>query len=425
MCSNVSMNLAHKIALSPTRRQERLLWEHVGYARFAANSVIADFREGLVAGEWRNDKTLRPRWNAHKAEVSPWATHLSQNAAKNAIRNVGKAISRWGDYRRALREGRPARYVGFPRWRKRGVHDSYQADNGRGTVRACGRSVRLPRIGWVKMREEFRFAGEVTTVVVSNDGIRWYVSIGVDTGTTPPPERTGASVGIDMGVKTLATLSDGTVIENPKALTLTLASLRRVDKAIARSRNTHGHNRQSNRREKLYRRRRRLHARVRHRRHDFQHKATTAIAKRYARIGVETMNISGMIRNRRISRAIADAGMSSFISMLRYKSDLYGAETARIDRWYASSKVCSGCGNRKAELALSVREYRCHVCGLVMDRDENAAINIKNKAARSADSLNGRRDEVRPGHKVPSATAVKRLLESPGLPVRLEHISAD
>ena len=425
MCSNISMNLAHKIALNPTRSQERLLWEHVGYARFAANSAIADFCEGLVAREWRNDKTLRPRWNARKAELAPWATHLSQNAAKNAIRNVGKAISRWGDYRRALREGRPARYVGFPRWRKRGVHDSYQADNGRGTVIVQGRSARLPRIGWVKMREELRFAGDITTVVVSNDGIRWYVSIGVDTGTTPPPKRIGESVGIDMGVRTLATLSDGNVIENPKALTLALALLRRVDKAIARSKNIHGHNSQSNRRERLYRRRRRLHARARRLRHDFQHKATTAIAKRYARIGVETLNVSGMIRNHRLSRAIADAGMSSFISMLRYKSELYGAETVRIDRWYASSRICSGCGNRKVELALSMREYRCYVCGLVMDRDENAAINIENEAARSADSVNGRRDEVRPGRRVPPAASVKRLLESPGLPVRLEHIRAD
>ena len=188
---NLMMILAHKIALNPTRSQERLLWEHVGYARFAANRAIEDFREGLDGGEWRNDKTLRPRWNARKAELAPWATHLSQNAAKNAIRNIGKAVSRWGEYRRALREGRPARYVGFPRWRKRGVHDSYQADNGRATVKVCGRNVRLPRIGRVKMREELRFEGEITTVVVNNDGIRWYAAIGVDTKTAPPPKRQG------------------------------------------------------------------------------------------------------------------------------------------------------------------------------------------------------------------------------------------
>ena len=419
------MHLAHKIALTPTRSQERLLWEHVGYARFAANRAIEDFREGLADGEWRNDKALRPRWNARKAELAPWATHLSQNAAKNAIRNVGKAISRWGDYRRALREGSPARYVGFPRWRKRSMHDSYQADNGRGTVRVCGRSVRLPRIGQVKMREELRLEGEITTVVVSNDGIRWYAAIGVDTKTAPPPKRQGKAIGIDVGVRTLATLSDGTVIENPKALASALSALRGVDKAIARSRNIHGHNRQSDRRERLYRRRRRLHARVSHLRHDFQHKATTAIAKRYARIGVETLNVSGMVRNRRLSRAIVDAGLGSFISMLEYKSEMYGAELVRIDRWYASSKVCSGCGNRKSELSLSMREYRCHVCGLVMDRDENAAINIETEAARSADSLNGRGDEVRPGRRVPSAASVKLLSELPDLHARLERISAD
>ena len=116
--------MAHKIALNPTHSQKRLLWEHVGYVRFAANRAIEDFREGLADGEWMNDKTLRPRWNARKAELAPWATHLSQNAAKNAIRNVGKAVSRWGEHGRALREGRPARYIGFPSWRKRGVHDS-------------------------------------------------------------------------------------------------------------------------------------------------------------------------------------------------------------------------------------------------------------------------------------------------------------
>ena len=172
---------------------------------------------------------------------------------------------------------------------------------------------------------------------------------------------------------------------------------------------------------------------MKHLMHDFQHKATTAIAKRYAWLGVETLNISGMIRNRRLSRAVADAGMSSFISMLAYKSELYGTEIVRIDRWYASSRVCSGCGNRKVKLALSTREYRCYLCGLVMDRDENAARNIETEAARSADSVNGRRDAIGPGLKaattcstrVPSGSVSEASLELPGLPARSVHISAD
>ena len=331
--------------------------ERVGYARFAANRAIEDFREGLADGEWMNDKTLRPHWNARKAELAPWATHLSQNAAKNAIRNVGKAYIQVGRAQACSERRQTCAIHRLPRWRKRGVHDSYQADNGRATVQVCGRSVRLPRIGRVKMREGLRFKGEITTVVVSNDGSRWYAAIGVDTKTVPPPKRQGEAVGIDMGVRTLATLSDGTVIENPRALASALSALRRVDKAIGRSRNTHGHNRRSARRQRMYERRRRVHARVTHLRNDFQHKATTAIAKRYARIGVETLNISGMMRNRRLSRAVADAGMGSFISMLEYKSELHGAEIVRIDRWYASSKVCSGCGNRKAVLSSCAARY--------------------------------------------------------------------
>ena len=125
-------------------------------------------------------------------------------------------------------------------------------------------------------------------------------------------------MGIDMGVRTLATLSDGTAIENPRALASALSALRRVDKAIARSWNTHGRNRRLARRQRMYERRRRVHARVSHLRNDLQHRATTAIAKRYAHIGVETLNISGMMRNRRLSRAISDAGMGNFISMLEY-----------------------------------------------------------------------------------------------------------
>ena len=184
----------------------------------------------------------------------------------------------------------------FPRWRKRRVHDSYQADNGRGTVRMEGRLVKLPSGGWVRMQETLRFYGETTTVVVTKDGTRRYMAIDVYTGTAAPPKRDGEAIGLDMEVTTLATLSDGTVEENPRALASALLALRRADRAIARSRNTCGHSRSPNRRNRLYTRRRRLQVRIAYLRHDFQHKATTAIAKRYARIGVETLNVSGMMR---------------------------------------------------------------------------------------------------------------------------------
>ena len=201
-----------------------------------------------------------------------------------------------GEYRRGQREGRPAWYAGFPRWRKRRVHDSYQADNGRGNVGVAGWLARLPRVGWLRMRDTLRFSGEPIIVVVANDGIRRYVTIGVYTGRAGSPKRDGEAIGFYMEVRTLATLSDGTVEENPRALASALLALRRADRAIARSRNTCGHSRSPNRRNRLYTRRRRLQVRIAYLRHDFQHKATTAIAKRYARIGVETLNVSGMMR---------------------------------------------------------------------------------------------------------------------------------
>ena len=326
-----------------------------------------------------------------------------------------------GEYRRGQREGRPAWYAGFPRWRKRGVHDSYQVDNGRGNVGVAGWLARLPRVGWLRMRDTLRFSGEPIIVVVANDGIRRYVTIGVYTGRAGSPKRDGEAIGFYMEVRTLATLSDGTVEENPRALASALLALRRADRAIARSRNTCGHSRSPNRRNRLYTRRRRLQVRIAYLRHDFQHKATTAIANRYARIGVETLNVSGMMRNRRLSRGVADADMGSFITMVEYKSELYGAELIWVDRWYASSNVRSGCGSLKA----AMRDYRYHACGLVMDRDEHAAVNIVNEVARSADSRNGRGNTVSPGWTTSPAMSVKRRLGHPGRPVRFEHVRAD
>ena len=178
----------------------------------------------------------------------------------------------------------------------------------------------------------------------------------------------------------MAVCSDGTTVENPKALASGLKRLRRLDKAIARSRNVHGRSSHSNRRERLYARRRRLHARVVNVRNDNHHKATTAIAKSGGRVVVETLNVSGMMRNRKLARAIADAGMSGFLSKLEYKCGWYGAEYVKADRWYASSKLCAHCGWKNEDLALSDREWRCGGCGALNERDLNAADEFKQLA---------------------------------------------
>ena len=174
-----------------------------------------------------------------------------------------------------------------------------------------------------------------------------------------------------------------------------IKQLRRLDKAIARSRNVHGRNDHSNRRERLYTRRRNLHARIVNVRNDNHHKATTAIAKSAGRVVVETLNVAGMMLNHRLARAIADAGMSGFLTKLEYKCLWYGAEYVKADRWFASSKLCSHCGWKNHDLTLSDREWWCGGCGVMNERDVNAARNLEQWPGLSF-PVTGRGDRVSP-----------------------------
>ncbi len=246
--------------------------------------------------------------------------------------------------------------MGFPRLKRRKHEQGFRADNGPDTVRVDGKAVVLPKIGPVVMVEQLRFAGSIREVTINRTAGTWFACFSMEDGEDPPPVKDGPTIGVDVGVGIMATCSDGTVVENPKALSSALGQLRRVDKAIARSRNVHGERNHSNRRERLYAKRRRLHARVVDVRNDNHHKATTAIAKSAGRVVVETLNVAGMMLNRRSARAIADAGMSGFLSKLEYKCVWYGSQFAKADRWYASSKLCSHCGWKNDDLALSDRE---------------------------------------------------------------------
>jgi len=390
------MNRSHRIALKPTPDQEALFGQHAGYARFAYNWALGEFRAGIDVGEWLSERTLRPRWNKVKGMIAPWGTVLSQNAAKYAIIDFGQAAEIWGEYRQKVKAGQyPGRRVGFPRFKRRKHEQGFRADNGPDTVRVEGKVVVLPKIGRVTMVENMRFNGSIREVTVNRTSGTWFACFCVEDGTEPPPVKEGPTVGVDVGVGVMAVCSDGTKIENPKALSSALKGLRRVDKAIARSRNVHGKSSHSNRRERLYARRRNLHARVVNVRNDRHHKATTAIAKSAGRVVVETLNVSGMMRNRRLARAIADAGMSGFLSKLEYKCAWYGAEFEKADRWFASSKLCSQCGRKNDDLTLSDREWWCGGCGVLNDRDANAAENLAHWPGLSF-PVSGRGDRVSP-----------------------------
>jgi putative transposase len=232
---------------------------------------------------------------------------------------------------------------------------------------------------------------------VSRTAHRWHVSFTVEVDRAIPARhaRPGSLIGVDLGVTTLLTGVDesGTVIEieGPKPLKAGLRKLRRLGRAHCRRQ------RGSANRAKAAARLARHHARVANLRADALHKATSALAARYATVVVEDLNVTGMLANRRLARAVADQGFSTARRMLNYKSGWAGGRLIVADRWYPSSKICSGCGRRKPSLTLAERIFSCEACGLSVGRDVNAAINLRDLAASGAERLNACGGDVRPG----------------------------
>ena len=228
----------------------------------------------------------------------------------------------------------------------------------------------------------------------------------------PPPKR--GAVGVDLGVKNLAILSDGTVIPNPRALGTRLKALRKAQQAMSRK------VRGSARREKAKARVARLYARVTDARMDAINKATTMIANTYSAVCIEDLNVAGMMKNRHLARSLSDAALGEFRRQLEYKTARNGAALRVVDRWFPSSKTCSNCGVVKAKLSLSERTFNCDACGLSLDRDLNAAINIC-VAGSAPETLNARGGDVRRNqHTVGDADLGEaRTKQSPAGGVRL------
>ena len=372
------MLIAHRIALDPTDRQRTYFARASGVARFAWNWALAAWQRQYAARKEDpalpapSEAGLRRQLNAIKRAQFPWMFDVTKCAAQEAIIDLGAAFRSFFATR-----GR------YPRFKQKGVRDSFCAANEVGTFRVDGKRIRLPKLGWVRMREAVRFSGKLKRVTVSREAERWFASIIVETDAIQPIMQPRAVIGVDLGITTLATLSDGTAIPGPKAHRALLQRQRRSSRALSRKRKGSANRRKA--RAKLAR----LHARMANIRRDALHKATTMLAKTYRRIGIEDLNVRGMARNRRLARSIMDGGFFEFRRQLDYKARLYGATVVVADRWFPSSKTCSCCGSVKAGLALSQRTYQCDACGHAVDRDLNAARNLEHMAASFAVSACG------------------------------------
>ena len=351
----------HKITLDPTSKQKRWFAQQCGYARFAYNQVLSDFKAGLGQNNFQSWRTLNLNFNKTKKRYN-WTVLMDQRAALYAINHLGKAIANW--------VGKRAK---FPKFKGRGSRQSFTTDEQ--AVRVEGKKIKLPKIGWVKMRQALRFVGKIIKVTISRTAHRWFVSITVETEDTEVVDTsTHPVVGIDIGINTLATLSDGTKYDNPRPL-------KRYERKLARearklSRKVHKSHNWFKQKRKVER----IHYRIACIRNDAHHKATTEIIKKASAIGIETLKITNMLKNRKIAKALSDSALGGFLSKLKTKAETLGIPVTEADQFFASSKTCSSCGHKKDDLTLSERTYHCSQCDVSMDRDVNAAINLRHLA---------------------------------------------
>ncbi len=409
---------AVRVALDPTPRQERMLEGHAGAARFAYNLMLAHIQSQLARNEKADWSMYAQRrwWNEWKNEIAPWWAEYSKEAYNSAFESLAAALNNHFASKTGRRKGKR---MGWPKFKsKRHTTPRFAYTTGSfGLVEGDPKVLKLPRIGRVHCMENI--AGRVgdakaVRMSVSRRAGRWYASLTVeheDKRVSSPPK--GGSVGVDLGVKALATLSDGTVFDNPRLLKRAHRKLRKAHKAL--SRREPGSNRWKRARLRLQK----AHAHVASQRRDGLNKLTTQLAGTYTDIGIEDLNVSGMVRNHNLAQAISDCGFRELRRQLEYKTARTGAKLHVVNRWCPSSKTCSNCGTVKAKLPLNERTYRCDACGLRIDRDLNAAINI-NVAGSAPETVNARGGVVRHDRPAPAAqTPVNREPSSQNNGMRL------
>lgn len=373
---------------------------HAGAARFAYNAGLAHVKDMLDSGEspeWSH-YSLRRWWNANKDELAVnrttgevWWSQNSKEAYSGGLLSLSQGLSNWSKSRKGQRKGKR---VGFPKFKSKNttMRFAYSTDF---TAPTAGDpyGLKLPRIGRVHCMEnvyKLVNGAHLVRVSVSRRAGCWYASLTVEREPTATQAPKGGAVGVDLGVKSLATLSDGTVVPNPRALNTKLSALRKAQRAL--SRKVKG----SARREKAKGRVARLYASVADVRADAINKATTMIADTYGTVCIEDLHVAGMVKKHHLARSLSDAALGEFRRQLEYKTARTGAVLRVVDRWFPSSKTCSNCGVVKAKLSLSERVFNCDDCGASMDRDLNAAINIR-VAGSAPETLNAHGGTVRRG----------------------------
>ncbi|MGB3508566.1 MAG: RNA-guided endonuclease TnpB family protein [Microcoleaceae cyanobacterium] len=365
------MLLGFKTELHPNNKQKTLLAKHAGVARHAYNWGLWLTKNILNHNSNNPDSKLKfpTAIDLHKllvAMVKPlnyWYYEVSKTAPQYALRYLSVAWKRYF-----------SKVSGQPKFKKKGRDDSFTLD---GSISVGLNHIKLPRIGWIKTYEVLPDNVTPKSVTISKKAGRWFVSFKIETASIIT-EKSVDVVGVDLGVKSLVTLSTGEVFVGAK-------SYRKLEAKLSRLQYLNRHQvKFSSNWKKAQLKIAQLHSKIANIRKDDINKLTTYLAKNHSQIVIEDLNVSGMMANHKLAKAVADMGFYEFRRQLEYKCQLYASELIVVDRWFPSSKTCSRCGTVKKSLSLSERVFNCEHCNFSCERDLNAALNLAMAGSSSA-----------------------------------------
>jgi len=358
---------AYKYRLYPNKTQEELLNKTFGCCRYFWNNCVATFNS--------YDKELNPKPTFKTVkelrEETGWMKEVSHDS-------VASKENDFKEFKKQFFSKDRKKSINRPNFKKKGEGQSFRLD--KKYVQVKDNQTHISKIGWVKFIEHNPLpeGSQIRNATYSKDNLgHYYISILVETEIKQLP-KTNKSVGIDVGLKEFATLSDGTVIHNPQYFRENQSKLKKAQQHLSRKKK--GSTRYKKQKLKVAK----IHKKIQRQRELFLHTTSLNIIKNYDTICIEDLNVSGIVKNRKLSKSISDAGFYTFFSQLKYKAEWYGKEVVQINRWEPTSKKCNNCGYINQDLTLKVRDWTCQKCNTHHDRDLNAAKNIKALGVTSA-----------------------------------------
>ena len=381
---------AYKFRLWTNANQERELGIMLETHRRLYNAALG--QRQWFYDEWKISRSYcdQSGWFKDERENNAWFAKINFSSAQATLRRLDKAFANF--FRRVKAGETP----GYPRFKSADRFDSVLFPSHGDGIRLKYNRLRVQHVGTIRVCLHREVEGKIKTLSIKREADKWFLVVTADTGEEPKVENILPAIGLDVGLAHFLTTSDGEKIDNPRYLKQELPELRRSQRSLCRKKKGG-----SNRRKAKHRVAR-IHTRIRNLRHEHQHKISNDLISRYGKIAVESLNVRGMVRNRRLARAISDVGWSGFVEVLTHKAERAGGEVVKVSPNY-TSQLCSACGENVPK-NLAVRVHRCG-CGLVLDRDQNAARNILERAWPGTGRLGTSSAVARAPQKKPSALA--------------------